>query len=468
MRMVSLLGAALVVALLAFLAPAVADDDETVAGRIVGAALVDPGAYDRLAYLTDRIGPRLSGSDNLDAAIRWAAAELRADGLDDVHTEPVRVPHWVRGEERGAILAPAAHPLVLTTLGGSVATPPGGITADVVAVPGFEELERLGDAVRGKMVLFDRPIVRNGGAEHGYGSAVELRVHGASHAAKQGAVAVLVRSLGTASYRLPHTGVMSYDDGAPKVPGVAITAEDADLVERLLATGATVRVHLEVGARTLPDADSANVVADLRGRERPDEIVVIGCHLDSWDVGTGAIDDGAGCAIVMQAVATLKRLGLRPRRTIRAVLYTNEENGTRGGKGYAEAHAGEIERHVAAIESDSGAGTPLGFGVTAGDGGVEAVRALAGRLLGIGAADVRSGGGGTDISPLRKAGVPSLSLRQDTTYYFDWHHTDADTLDKVDPEDLARNVAAMAWMAWSLAERDAPLPRPAAGEGDGE
>ncbi len=429
------------------------------ADRILGAAISSSHAYETLAHLTDRIGPRLSGSANLERAVAWTAEQLRGYGLDRVWTEKVMVPHWVRGVETGRIVSPVEHPLVLTALGMSEPTPLEGVTAEVVEVTGFEELRALGDRARGKIVLFNRPIVPNGGEERGYGSAAGLRYRGASEAAKQGAVGMLIRSLGTASYRLPHTGGMAYEEGAPRIPAAAVSAEDAELIHRLLAAGEAVRVSYVLGCRTLPDAESANVLAEIRGREKPEEIVLIGAHLDSWDVGTGALDDGAGVAMVMETMRLVRALGLAPRRTIRAVLFTNEENGLRGGRAYAEAHRSELDRHVAAIECDGGAARPLGFGVSAGEGGVEIVRRVASRLEVLGAGEVKAGGGGADIGPLAEARVPLLSVRQDGTRYFDYHHTIADTLDKVDPKELALNVAALGVLAWSLAEMPETLPR---------
>jgi len=442
-------------------APSLAADpaEEAVAARIVGHAMVDSRAWDKLAWLTDRIGHRLGGSEGLERAVAWTAEQFRRDGLEQVWTEKVMVPHWVRDHESARIVAPVDRPMATLALGGSVATPEDGLTAEVVAVQDFDELHALGDAVRGKIVLFNRPMRRDGGSEYGYGAGSKLRVHGPTEAARQGAVATLIRSLGTADYRLPHTGTLVYDADAPEVPAAAISVEDALLIQRLLDAGETVRVRMAIGARTLPDAESANVIAEIRGRERPEEIVLIGAHLDSWDVGSGAHDDGAGCAVVMETMRLLASSGLIPRRTIRAVLFTNEENGLRGGKEYAARHAEEAERHVAAIESDAGGGAPLGFGVSAGEGAVEIVAEIARHLSSIGASEVTAGGGGADISPLRAHGVPQLGLRQDTTHYFDYHHTEADTLDKVDRNDLDRNVAAMALMAYLLAEREEPLPR---------
>jgi hypothetical protein len=443
------------VALLAL--PVQADGDPV--ADLIGRALAGDEAYTRLAWLTDRIGHRLPGSENLERAVDWAVEEFRKDGLAGISKEEVEVPHWVRGHESAEIVSPARHDIALSALGGSVATPEGGLTAEAIVVRDFDELQARAGEVAGKIVVYDKPIRRNGGREHGYGSAAGLRVRGAVEAARHGAVATLVRSLGTADYRLPHTGMMRYEEGVPKIPSAAIAAEDAELIARLAASGAAVRIRLELGCRTLPDAISHNVIADLPGRENPEEIVVLACHLDSWDVGTGAIDDGAGCVIVMEAVRLLTTLERPPRRTVRVVLYTSEENGAWGGRQYAEVHAGELDRHVAAIESDAGAGVPEGFGVSGGPGAVEIVRKLAAPLARIGAADVRDGGGGADISPMKPAGVPQMNLRQDTTFYFDYHHSAADTLDKVDPSALAKNVAAMAVMAWGLADHPGTLPR---------
>jgi hypothetical protein len=450
---------AIVCAVLSFAVASEHNDTHEVTARIVGAALVESRAYDKLAWLTDRIGNRLAGSEALDRAIAWSAEQFEGDGLDRVWTDEVMVPHWVRGRELARVVAPIEHRLPILALGGSVGTPESGITAEVVVVDGFESLESLGEAARGKIVLFNRRMERDFTSENGYGSLSKFRSAGPSAAAKQGAVAMLLRSLGTADYRLPHTGALRYEDGVEKIPSAAVTAEDAMLIARLAEAGETVRIELELGSKTLPDTRSANVLAELRGRERPDEVVVIGAHLDSWDVGTGAHDDGAGCAIVMEAMRLLKKHDLIPRRTIRAVLFTNEENGLRGGRDYAERYADEMPKHVAAIESDLGGGAPIGFGVTAGEGGVEIVREIARHLSVIGADQVFPRGGSADISRMKKYGVPQIAQLPDPALYFDYHHTEADTLDKIDRHDLDRNVAAMALMAYMLAESDEPLPR---------
>jgi carboxypeptidase Q len=427
--------------------------------KILDAGLRSDGAYRKLAWMCDRIGPRLSGSENLEKAVSWCSDEMKRDGLDNVHTEKVMVPHWVRGEASGQIVTPTPHPMAILALGMSDGTKPEGITAEVVEVRSFDELKAIGDRAKGKIVLFNKPIYANGGADRGYGSAVGLRYSGAAAAAKAGAVGMMIRSLATADLRIPHTGAMAYEDGVPHIPAAAIAPEDAELIHRFLDAGETVKVTFTLSCKTLPDAESANVIGEIRGSEAPDEIVVIGGHLDSWDVGTGAHDDGAGCAISMEALRLIRSLGLKPKRTIRAVLFTNEENGLRGGKAYAETHAAELGEHVAAIESDSGGARPLGFGVSAGPGGTDIVKKLAAPFARFDADDVQEGGGGADISPMAAAGVPQLGLRQDSTHYFDIHHTIADTLDKVDAHDLAMNATAMAVMAWQLANLDPPLPR---------
>ncbi len=430
-----------------------------VAGRITGAEMVEGEAYSLLQHLTDRIGPRLTGSAGAEAAAAWTAERLRSYGLT-VRTEKVMVPHWVRGVEEAELVAPTSQRVLVTALGGSEPTPAAGLTAEVVEAMGIEGLQALGPgAVRGKIVLFNVPMTVNGMT--GYGGAVVQRTRGAAAAARLGAVAALVRSVGTLSARLVHTGAVSYEDPVPRIPAAAITAEDADLIHRLLASGETVRLSLRLGCRTLPDAPSANVVADLEGREAPDEVLLIGAHLDSWDLGTGAVDDGAGVAMVMETLRLLKALDLRPRRTVRGVLYMNEENGLRGAKAYAEAHAAELDRHVAALETDSGGGRPTGLSATVGPGGLELLQDLAGLLRPLGADAVVSGGGGADIEPLHAASVPLLGLRLDTTRYFDWHHSPADTLDKVDPRELALGTAAVAIVAYVLADMPETLPRPA-------
>ena len=427
-----------------------------IAKRIADANLTGEGAYRRVAALADQFGPRMTGSPALERAIVWAHDRFVADGQENVSLDPVHVPIWQRGKESAEIVAPAPRRLAVLGLGGTVETPPGGLTAQVAVVSSFDELARLGVSVRGKIVLFDHAFPASGNAAAGYGESVSYRTEGATRAAAVGAVAALVRSLASASLGAPHTGQMHYGPG-PKIPTAALSVEDAEALARLAARGpVSVHLVLEDGAR--PDAPSFNVLAELRGRELPDEIVVISAHIDSWDVGEGAQDDGAGCAIVMESLATLRRLGLVPRRTIRAVLFTSEEEGAQGGKTYAEAHANELARHVAAFETDIGAGTPLGFRVDAAPVAVAEARVLVTLLAPIGATVIDEGFSGSDINAMRPAGVPLLGLFSDPTHYFDVHHSAADTLEKIDPAALGRNVAAMATMAYVVADRPTRWP----------
>src|ERR1700722_19494093 len=327
------------------------------ASKLIDASLADQAGMDHLAYLCDRIGNRLSGSAALEKAVVWAAAQMKADGLTNVVTPRVKVPHWVRGNESAVLLEPVNKPLTILGLGGSVATPKRGITAEVVPISSFEDLERKGRAaIDGKMVLFNVPF-------EGYNRTWVYRTTGPSRAARLGAVAVLVRSVTPVSLQSPHTGALEYADGFPKVPAAAVTIEDALLIQRLVDAGNPVTVHLEMEAHTLPDAESANVIGEIPGRERPDEVVVIGGHLDSWDVGAGAQDDGSGCITALEAAHIIHELGLTPRRTLRVVFWTNEENG--GGDAYRVWAGDTVKNHVAAIEMDGGAEKPTGFGLSA-------------------------------------------------------------------------------------------------------
>ncbi|HUP60061.1 MAG TPA: M20/M25/M40 family metallo-hydrolase [Thermoanaerobaculia bacterium] len=427
--------------------------------RIIDHALKDQRAYETLSYLTDNIGPRLSGSKGADLAVKWTTKTLREWGLD-VRNERVVVPHWVRGAERARLVSHNDQKIVVTALGSSVATPAAGVTAEVIEVTSYEQLAELGRGkIGGRIVFFnkamDMAMVESGQAFDAYGKAVIFRGGGASRAAEYGAVAAVVRSVASASLRTPHTGGMRYDPKHPKIPAGSITTEDADLIHRLLAKGERVRMHLVLTPRTLPDAVSANVIAEIRGRERPDEIVLIGGHLDSWDLGTGAIDDGSGVVMVMETMRVLKELGIQPKRTIRAVLFMNEENGLRGGRQYFAnvAKREELHRHVAAIESDAGAATPTGYITTLEGAALTRIQTRARVLNRIAPMTFTSSKHtGADTSPLTDAGVPGFGLIPDPRHYFDFHHTPADTLDKVDPKALAQNTAAIAALAYILAE----------------
>jgi len=415
------------------------------ADRIIDAALADNGAYDKLAYLCDRIGNRISSSDHFRKAVKWAATEMERDGLVNISTPEVMVPHWIRGKEHAALLAPIQKNLPMLSLGGSVGTPTEGITAPLFVVTSFDELERAGKSkVDGKIVLFNV-------AYTGYGQTVRYRAEGPSRAARLGARAALVRSVTPVSLQTPHTGALRYTEGIAKIPAAAITIEDALLLARLAASGDTVTVKLDMEARQEADVAAANVIGEIKGREKPEEIIVIGGHLDSWDVGQGAQDDGSGVVTAMQAVALIHKLGLKPRRTIRVVLWTDEEYGSSGSIAYRKWVGPAIRNHVAAIEMDGGAEKPLGFGV-AGEGPLQRVKPIGKLLERIGAGAITIGGGGADIAPLMKDGVPGIAHRSVGTRYFEWHHTQADTIDKIKPEELRLNVAAMAVLAYVIAD----------------
>jgi carboxypeptidase Q len=416
------------------------------AARLIGEATSSTFAWQRLAVLTDSIGNRLSGSAALERAILWAVEEMKRDGLENVHTEKVMVPKWVRGAESAEILEPAAHQMVMLGLGDSVGTPITGIQADVIVVRSFEELESRGAQVRGKIVLFNVPYTN-------YGETVRFRAQGPSRSARLGAVAMLVRSVGPAGLRTPHTGALQYAGDAPKIPAAAVSAEDADRLQRMADRGARIVVRLKMEAHHERDVESANVIGELRGREKPEEVVVVSGHLDSWDVGAGATDDGGGCIVTWEALRIMKKLNLRPRRTVRVVLWTNEENGGRGGQAYRDQHRAELDKHVMMLESDGGVFRPLGFGFTGNDAGRETVKAIATLLTGIAADQISPGGGGADIGPsVQEAHIPAMSLDVDGSKYFLMHHTPADTIDKIDPVEMAKCAAAVAVMAYVIAD----------------
>jgi len=415
------------------------------AGRLLGEAVAGDAAWQRLAYLGDTYGNRISGSPNLEAAIKWAVEEMKRDGLENVHTEAVKVPHWVRGRESLEIVGPIPQPLVMLGLGNSVGTPPAGIEADLIVVHSFEELDAARDRVKGKIVLFNVPFTT-------YGDTVRFRAAGPSRAGVLGAVAVLVRSVGPAGLRTPHTGALSYAEGQPQIPAAAVTTEDAARLERMFNRGTKVRLKLMMEAKFLPEADSANVVGEIRGRELPNEVVVIGGHFDSWDVGTGSTDDGGGCVATWEALRLMKKLNLRPRRTVRVVLWTNEENGGRGGQAYRDAHLEELPNHVMMLESDGGVFRPTGFGFSGSDAGRGKVRDIATLLGGIHADAIGASGGGADIGPsVQQANIPAMSLEVDGNYFL-IHHTPADTIDKIDPLEIARSAGAIAVLTYVVAE----------------
>jgi carboxypeptidase Q len=423
------------------------------ADSLIHGATSDSAAYQRLGRLVDTFGHRLSGSASLESAIDWILGLMKADSLENVRGEPVMVPRWVRGAESADLVKPRAARLAMLGLGGSVATPKAGITAPVLVVGSFEELGRRAAEAKGRIVLFDVPFTD-------YSVTRRIRTDGPSAAARVGAVACLIRSVASASIRSPHTGATHYDSTVARIPAAALSVEDAMMLHRFQDRGEPVVVTLRMGARTLPDAPSRNVVAEIVGREKPDEVVVLGGHIDSWDVGQGAMDDGGGAVAAWEAVRLMKRLGLRPRRTVRVVLWTNEENGGRGSLAYADSQAGDVAKHVLAMESDNGAFNPKGYVLSGSDSAAAVVQQVAALMRPIGATGVQrvTESPAADITPLAEAGVPAMELDVEGSRYFWYHHSDGDTLDKLDPAELARCVAAMAVMAFVVADLPDPLP----------
>jgi carboxypeptidase Q len=432
------------------------------ADRLIDAATGDSAAHRRLSTLADRFGHRMSGSASLERAIDWIVDEMKRDGLENVHTEPVMVTHWVRGAESLAMTSPRRVSLRLLGLGRSIGTPAAGITAQVIVVRSFAELRARAADAKGKIVLFNNPFDTTVHPFTGYSRAVQYRALGADSATAVGAVAALVRSVTPRSLQTPHTGGMAYADTGrrgPRIPAAAVTVEDAEMMARMQERGERIVVTLKMGARMLPPARSRNVVAEIRGSERPDEIVVVGGHIDSWDVGQGAMDDAGGSVAAWEAVRLIKQLGVRPKRTVRVVLWTNEEIGLAGANGYRDAHRAEIDKHVAAMESDNGVFRPSGIQFAGTEAGMAMMRQISPLLRRVGADSVQAGGPQADVSPLAALGVPTLAINVDASRYFWYHHTEADTPDKIDPADMAKCVAVMAVVAHTIANLDVMLPR---------
>ncbi|HEV2181270.1 MAG TPA: M20/M25/M40 family metallo-hydrolase [Gemmatimonadaceae bacterium] len=439
--------------------PAVAVRYHDDAHRLIAAALSDSSAYSRIAELSDRFGNRISGSPALEAAIDWVLAKMKADGLANVHGEPVSVPHWVRGEESAELVTPRRVRLHMLGLGGSIGTPHGGITAPVLVVSSFADLQRHAAEAKGKIVVFDVAYPDTLTPFGAYSAVVPYRVTGAIAAARVGAVASLIRSIASLSLQSPHTGVMIYDSTVQRIPHAALSVEDAELLHRMQGRGDHPTLHLVMGARKLADTPSRNVVAEVVGREHPEEVVVLGGHIDSWDVGEGAMDDAGGAVASWEAVRLLQRLGLHPRRTVRVVLWTSEEFGGVGGRAYREAHRADEPRHIAAMESDNGVFSPRGVRFTGSDSARAIVRQIGTLLKEIGADSVTPNAGETDIAPLVADSVPGFGLDVDASKYFRYHHSDADTPDKLDPAEVARCVATLAVYAYVLADLAERLPR---------
>ena len=420
--------------------------------KIISKSLTDSTAYNRLGYMCDTFGPRLSGSKNLENATNWILKEMKNDGFENVRGEKVAVPTWIRGKESATLLSPFKKELSMLGLGGSIATPRGGLKAEVIVVNDWDELESRSNEVPGKIVLFNAPFTS-------YGETVAYRYSGASAAAKHGAVASLIRSIGPWSMNTPHTGVMAYDDDVQKIPHAALTMEDAMMLSRIHDRDDKIIVKLDMNARMVADRWSRNVLGEIKGSMYPDEVVVVGGHIDSWDVGQGAHDDGGACIASWEAIRLIKELGLKPKRTIRCVMWTNEENGGKGNKGYRDMHMDEMDKHVLAIESDGGVFSPKGFGFSGNDSARKIVEEIHALMKPIGANAISEGGRAADVAPLNDEGVPVMSLKVDGSKYFWYHHTNADTFDKVDFNEFNRCVAAIAIMAYVVADLDEPLPR---------
>ena len=446
---------ALLVAIPGVSQPLVKQNIKETSDKLIKSALANDLGFERLAHLTDYYGPRLSGSEVLEQGIDWVVQEMEKDGFDRVWTQPVTVPHWVRGKESATLNAPIQKELPMASLGGSVGTPEEGIIAEVMLVKSFEDLEKRSDEANGKIVLFNVPFTT-------YGQTVQYRVNGASAAAKHGAVASALASVASYSMQTPHTGTMSYEDGVKKIPHAALTTEDANLIERFIKRGETVTLTLKMEAENLPVAQSRNVIAEIKGSEFPEEIIVMGGHIDAWDNGHGAMDDGGGCVAAWEALRLIKETGVRPKRTIRVVLWTNEENGLRGANEYlrwVQEDEKSLDNHILAMESDAGVFDPIGFGFSGSDDAYKILVEIGKMLKSADSGEVRKGGGGADIGPLMRNGVPGMGLNVDGSKYFWFHHTAVDTIDKLNIDDFNECVATMAVFAYAVADLDVRLPR---------
>ena len=417
--------------------------------------LKDLAAFEMLKDLTANVGHRLSGSAGYEKAVVWGKNALVKAGADSVWLEPVMIPKWVRGnvEKATASSAGRKYELTVCALGGSVGTSKEGVSGEVIEVHSFDEVKALGEKLKGKIIFYNRPFdktkVNPGEA---YGGAVNQRTSGAIEAAKAGAIGVLVRSMTNAIDDEPHTGAMRYVDSIPKIPAAAVSTIDANILSEVLKKERSVMVTLQLSAKTFPDVPSYNVIGELRGTEYPKEIIVVGGHLDSWDKGTGAHDDGSGIVQSIEVLRLIKSLNVRPKRTIRAVLYANEENGLKGGKAYAARESRLNEKHIAAIESDAGGFLPHGFGVSTDSIKYEKIRSYASLLEIVGAEKIHKGGGGADISTLQSLGTVQIGLDPDSQRYFDYHHSNNDIIDKVHPRELELGAIAMSILIWGIAQ----------------
>ncbi len=428
------------------------DRYNSTAAKIIEIVQEDSTAYKRLEYLCDTYGPRLSGSKNLEKSIEWILKKMEEDNLENVKGYRVKVPTWVRGQESATLMKPFKRNLSMLGLGGSISTPKAGIASEVIVVKNFDELKVKEKEIKGNVVLFNVPFTT-------YGETVSYRFYGASKAASFGAIASLVRSIGPWSMNTPHTGVMAYDEKYPKIPHAALTMEDAMMLGRLYDRGEKITVKLYMEAKTLPDRWSKNIISEIVGSTFPDEVIVIGGHIDSWDVGQGVHDDAGGCIAAWEALRLINNLGLKPKRTIRCVLWTNEENGSRGNQAYRDMVREQIDNQILAIESDAGVFAPKGFGFTGSDEARAIVSDVHELLEPIGAQNISDGGRAVDVAPLNDLGVPVMSLKVEDSKYFWYHHSEADTFDKVEFNEFNNCIAAMAIMAFVVADMPEKLPR---------
>ncbi len=427
---------------------------EEVVKKIVSTSLENWTSYKWLGELC-KIGPRLSGSDNSVKAIKWAKAKMESMELDSVWLQPCKVPHWIRGEERALLISDKLNlykELKITALGGSVGTEGEKLIAQVIEVRNFDELKKYGDKIKDKFVFYNVPfadtLINTFAA---YGRGVRYRVYGAIEAAKYGAAGVIVRSVTSKYDSIPHTGVMLYADSLRKIPGVAISQQDADFLSDIIHLDNSLQVGLKLGCKNLPESTSYNIIGEIRGSEHPEEIILVGAHHDSWEVGQGAHDDGAGVVHSLGVLSLFKKLNIKPKRTIRCVLFANEENGSRGAKAYAEFAENSTGKHIAAIESDRGGFTPRGFHVTTDSLTLKKLQEWS-PLLSSALIDwIRPGGSGADVSKLKN--VKALfGFVPDGQRYFDLHHSAHDTFDKVHPRELELGTTAIASLIYLLAE----------------
>lgn len=444
---------ALIVCSLTFLS-AQSTHKET-AERIKDRGLSDMASYEMLKELTGTVGHRLSGSPGYERAVVWAQQKLRDAGADSVWTEPVMVPRWERGATETAFVLSKGKKLELTVcaLGGTIGTGKKGVTGRVIEVRSFEEVRALGAKAAGAIIFFNRPFDRTKvNTGEAYGGAVGQRGSGAIEAAKVGAVGVIVRSMTNALDDEPHTGAMRYDPEVPKIPSAAVSTVDAEMLSTLIRKDSAARVTIHLSAQTHPDVPSFNVIGEIRGTEFPEQIVLVGGHLDSWDKGTGAHDDGSGVVQSIQVLRLMHALGLQPKRTVRVVLFANEENGLRGALAYAARPENTRERHIAAIESDAGGFQPRGFGITADSAAFSKLSQYSALLEMVSADRITRGGGGADIGPLKPFGTALIGLSPESQRYFDYHHSNHDTIDKVHPRELELGTLAMTILAWAIAQ----------------